>query len=108
MPRFIATNGKHQEWSPDLLRRAIARVSIPYLWAHFRLPGRVTDSCLVCSPLREDSSPSFSIFANGTHWKDHGTGEAGDSYSFYCRITGLSPRQAFRSFVILAGLESEL
>ena len=31
------------------------------------------------SPLRQgDDKPSFSVFAEGTRWKDHGTGEYGD------------------------------
>lgn len=30
------------------------------------------------APYREDSNPSFSIFANGERWKDFATGEGGD------------------------------
>jgi len=98
-----------RNWSGEsLLKRAIARVTIPQLWTHFTLPGRVKDSCCVCSPFRDDRHPSFSIFAGGTRWKDHGTGEYGDSFAFYCKLTGLSAREAFRSFVTFAGLEYEL
>jgi len=94
--------------SPDLLKRAIERVSIPRLWLHFNLPGRIADLCNVRCPWREDRHASFSVYARGTRWRDHATGEGGDSYAFYCRITGLSRRDAFRSFVTLAGLADEL
>jgi hypothetical protein len=101
--------GYRRNWAGEnLLKRAIARVTVPQLWNHFALPGRVKDSCCVSSPFREDRHPSFSIFANGTRWKDHGNGEHGDSFAFYCKLTGLSARDAFRSFVTLAGLEHEL
>jgi CHC2 zinc finger len=92
----------------DLLKRAIERVTIPRLWMHFSLPGRIAPSCNVRCPWREDKHPSFSVFAEGRRWKDHGSNEAGDSFHFYCRITGLSPKQAYRSFIVLAGLETEL
>ena len=90
--------------SMRILKRAIERVSIPYLWNHFSLPGDVEPSCCVSSPFREDNHPSFSIYADGRRFKDHGTGEGGDSFDFYCLATGLSKREAFRSFLTIAGL----
>lgn len=34
------------------------------------------------SPFRDDHKPSFSVFADGTAWKDHATGESGDVFTF--------------------------
>jgi hypothetical protein len=107
MPIYV-TNRTRTHRDPDLLKRAIERVTVPRLWVHFNLPGRVAPLCNVRCPWRTEKHPSFSIYAQGSRWKDHAVGEAGDSYHFYQRITGLSPRQAFRSFVILAGLGGEL
>jgi hypothetical protein len=106
MPIYRASSSNRR--SPNLLKRAIERVTIPQLWAHFNLPGRITPLCNLRCPWREERHASFSVYGNGTRWKDHATGESGDSYHFYCRITGLSKSQAFRSFVILSGLENEL
>ena len=103
MPRL---HSRYQK--PDLLKRAIERVTIPALWYHFNLAGRVSPLCNVRCPWREERHASFSIYAQGRRWRDHGTGESGDSYSFYCRLTGLSTGEAFRSFIALAGLEREL
>jgi hypothetical protein len=110
MPIYTSSSGRKRSHysSPDLLKRAIERVSIPRLWLHFSLPGRIAGLCNVRCPWREERRPSFSVFARGTRWKDHATGEGGDSYAFYRRITGLSRRGAFRSFVTLAGLADEL
>jgi DNA primase len=58
----------------------------------------------VCSPLRDDDRrPSFSIFANGQRFKDHATGETGDSFDFYQRITKMDAKTAWRRFKALAG-----
>lgn len=38
------------------------------------------------SPFREDSSPSFSLYANGQRFKDHGTQESGDLLDLIQRI----------------------
>lgn len=34
------------------------------------------------SPFRADQKPSFSVFADGTQWKDHATDERGDVFTF--------------------------
>jgi len=44
------------------LKRAIESLPIPVLWQRLGLPGHVTANCCVRSPLRDDRSPSFSIF----------------------------------------------
>ncbi len=53
-------------------------------------------------PWRPDHHPSFSVFANGTKWKDHGTGEAGDALDFFQRVSGLSQPDACREFLRMA------
>jgi len=78
----------------DLLKRAIAAVSVAQLWTHFNYPARSGNP--VCSPFRDDDRhPSFSIYDEDHRWKDHGTGDGGDSYDFFQRATGLDKRAAF-------------
>jgi hypothetical protein len=89
--------------SNSLLQEAIERLSIPVLWQRLGLPGRVTGNCVVRSPLRDDDThPSFSIFADGRRFKDHGTGLAGDSFTFYQAVKGTNAKSAWRSFVDLS------
>jgi hypothetical protein len=86
------------------LHEAIRRLPIPVLWERLGLPGQVSGNCTVRSPLRDDDRhPSFSIFADGRRFKDHGTGESGDSFDFYQRITQTDARTAWRAFKALAG-----
>lgn len=89
--------------SDSPLRQAIEALPIPVLWQRLGLPGRVTERCCVRSPLRaDDRSPSFSIFAKGTRWKDHGTGAGGDSFDFFKAIRKLDGRSAYRPFLELS------
>jgi hypothetical protein len=92
-----------------LLQEAKGRLSIPFLWRHFNFPGEVSENFCVKSPFRDnDRKPSFSIFENGTRYKDHGTGETGDSYDFYQRATKLDSKAAYKPFIELAGLGDRL
>jgi hypothetical protein len=85
------------------LQRAIEALPIPRLWQLLGLPGHVTGNCCRKSPLREDDrSPSFSIYANGRRWKDHGTGEGGDSFDLYQAVTKTNARSAWRGFIDLS------
>jgi hypothetical protein len=87
------------------LKEAIARLPIPILWERLGLPGRIRDHCTVRSPLRDDDrTGSFSIFAGGTRWKDHGTGEYGDSFDLYKALKKMDGKQAHRPFLELAGI----
>jgi hypothetical protein len=85
------------------LRRAKEILTIPVLWERLGLPGHVSEKCSVHSPLRDDDrSPSFSIYADGRRWKDHGTGLGGDSFDLFCAVKGLNLKQAWRAFIDLA------
>jgi hypothetical protein len=85
------------------LREAIEKLPIPVLWQKLGLPGRVSGNCTVRSPLRDDDrTPSFSIYANGTRFKDHGAGQAGDSFDLYQAIVKMNARQAWRPFINLS------
>jgi hypothetical protein len=87
------------------LKEAISRLPIPVLWQKLGLSGRVKNNCVLKSPLRnDDRHPSFSIYANGTRFKDHGTGEGGDSFDFYKAVTGLKGKEAYVQFLRVAGL----
>ncbi len=82
------------------LRAAKERLSIPALWAMLNLPGKPERSCR--SPFREDRSPSFSIYADGRKWKDHGTGLGGDA-DFRAAAGNLSKAEGARKLIELAG-----
>jgi len=63
----------------------------------------------ICSPLREDNSPSFSVFTRDGvgFWKDHGTDEKGDEIKLIEAARGLSTKDAMRLYCELAGVEWE-
>jgi hypothetical protein len=85
------------------LKRAIEVLTIPILWERLGLRGHVTENCRVRSPLRDDDRhPSFSIYADGRRWKDHGTGEGGDSFDLYQAVKKLSAKAALRGFIDLS------
>jgi Bifunctional DNA primase/polymerase, N-terminal len=93
--------------SGALLDQAKANLPIyPILWRHFGFPeaaGNPTNS-----PFRQDEHPSFSIFDDGRQAYDHSLRKHYDSFDFFQEATGKDPSQAFRPFVTLAGLSSEL
>jgi hypothetical protein len=92
--------------SDDLLVRAIAALSIDKLWEYFNYPARNGNP--VCSPFREDRTPSFSVYDEGRRWRDHGNDEHGDSFDFYQRAKGQDSKSAFVGFIEMAGLGGEL
>ena len=103
-PKTSAANSGSENEAAQLLKDAIAALSISFLWKHFNYPERRTNP--VCSPFRTDHKPSFSIYFDGAQerWYDHGTGGGGDSFDFYQRATGKSASEAFEDFVELASL----
>ena len=67
---------------------------IPAAWRDLGLPGQ-SGKC-VPSPFRKDHSPSFSVFEDGTRWKDHATGDGGDVFDFIRQAQGCSMAEAIR------------
>jgi hypothetical protein len=60
-------------------------LTIPKAWRLLELdfpPKDGRDSISVCSPLRPESNPSFSIYDEGRAWKDHGGKKGGDVIEF--------------------------
>jgi Bifunctional DNA primase/polymerase, N-terminal len=105
IPWAESTRTKAREESAEdhtLLKRAIGALSVASLWTHFGYPERRGNP--VRSPFREDAHPSFSVFNDSRLWRDHGTGDHGDSFDFFQRATSQDAKSAFVGFVTLAGL----
>ncbi len=66
--------------STDVFAEAKAAYTIADVWLALNLPGEPKSNC--CSPFREESTASFSVYGNGKKWKDHGSGEGGDVIEF--------------------------
>jgi hypothetical protein len=87
------------------LQEAIARLPIPVLWVRLGLPGSAKNNCCIRSPLRDDDTrASFSIYAEGTRWKDHATGQGGDSFDLFQAVKKMDGKTAYRPFLQLAGI----
>jgi hypothetical protein len=69
-----------------------AAYRIPAAWRDLGLPGQ-SGKC-VPSPFREDRSPSFSVFEDGTRWKDHATADSGDVFDFIGKARGCNTAEA--------------
>lgn len=81
--------------------RAIAALTIGQIWAAAGLPGRVPQGDgIVKSPFREERTGSFSIFAKGRNWKDHGTGDGGGIVDFAKKIWSELSDDDFRDKLI--------
>jgi hypothetical protein len=76
------------------------RLTIPVIWALMNLPGRPGSPCK--SPFRKDRRASFSVYDSGQRFKDHATGEGGDSVSFFAKARGIEMAAALREFIELA------
>jgi hypothetical protein len=102
---------KKRQEDAELLQRAKYALPLPVLFKHFGFPEILLDAngcCLTNSSFRTDENPSFSIYENGTKWKDHGTDQQGDGFDFYQQATGKSASGAFRDFIVVAGLGDQL
>lgn len=71
-----------------------SRYSIAHAWRDLDLPGQ-PGKC-GSSPFRPDQTPSFSVFDDGTRFKDHATGDSGDVLDFIIRARGCSMAEAIR------------
>ena len=86
------------------LKAALEKLSIADVWRLLGVKGEPPPrDKLVRSPFREDKKPSFSIYADGKKWKDHGTGEHGDAADFLAKAAkNLSKSEACRELIRLA------
>ena len=76
------------------LAEAKAAFTIADAWHRLGLPGQPSKSCR--SPFRDDRSPSFSVFDNGTRWHDHADGTGGDVIDLVATALNISLSNAAR------------
>jgi hypothetical protein len=86
---------------PSPLDLAKVRFTIYDLAARLYPDWKPAKSCH--SPFREDRNPSFSVFDEGRKWKDFSTGEHGDVIDFLAQAQGISPSDAARNLIAIAG-----
>lgn len=105
MPRYYPTKADENSRPPlpiqSRLKDAKAALTIPDVWSRLSLQGEPSESCR--SPFREDHSPSFSVYENGTRWKDHATGEGGDVCDFVAAACNCSQSEAAKWIIEEAG-----
>jgi len=68
-----------------------AAYRISAAWRDCGLPGKPGKTCRSPFPgdhKNGDASPSFSVFADGTRWKDFSTGEGGDVFDLITKARG--------------------
>jgi hypothetical protein len=66
-----------------------------------------TEKKMICSPIRMEKTPSFSIRDQGTRWHDFGSGGGGDVVDLMMEITGCSQGEAIRNLAEMVGLAGE-
>ena len=90
--------------TPDtsLLALAKERLSIPQLAERRGWDWTPAKSCRV--PWREDRAPSGSLMVSGFLFHDFSTGETFDAPALLARVEGLTPADACRAFMELAGV----
>lgn len=97
----------------SLLKQAIAKLTVDWLWNHFGFRDRGKTNP-VDSPFRTDNTEgheSFSVYDQGRRFKDHNSQylhHRGDGYDFFQLATGKGSKEAFAEFVTLAGLGDQL
>ncbi len=79
-----------------------ARYRITEAWLDFGLPGQPGKTCH--SPFREDKTPSFSVFAEGSRFRDFAADEAGDVLDFIQRVKGCTAKEAIQFASERAGI----
>jgi hypothetical protein len=70
----------------DLFKQARETLTIFQAWEMLGLQGEPKANCR--SPFRDEKSPSFTIYENGTKWKDHGEQIGGDVVEFIKHAIG--------------------
>ncbi len=86
------------------IEEAKRRLSIFDIWELLELDGSPRHSCR--SPFRDDTKPSFSVYADGMRWRDFGTDEGGDAIDFLASALKLGKKAACREFLALAQRDS--
>jgi len=59
---------------------------------------------MVCSPLREERTPSFGVDERGG-WYDFGNGKHGDIIDLTCLLHGVTIGEALEAFEQMLGLD---
>jgi hypothetical protein len=70
----------------DLFKQARETITVFQAWEMLGLQGEAKANCR--SPFRDEKSPSFTIYENGTKWKDHGEQIGGDVVEFIKHAIG--------------------
>ena len=70
----------------DLFKQARETLTVFQAWEMLGLQGEAKANCR--SPFRDEKSPSFTIYKNGTKWKDHGEQIGGDVVEFIKHAIG--------------------
>ena len=78
------------------------RYRIPQAWRDLGLKGEPAKSC--SSPLREDRTPSFSVFDDGLRFHDFGTGDRGDVFDLVANVLGCDTAGAIHFVVERLGI----
>ena len=77
---LLKSNSKPIMTTAPTIEEVKAALDVPGVWRWLNLPGVPGKQCP--SPFRPDKNPSFSVFAGGSKWRDHATGEGGDVLDF--------------------------
>ena len=91
----------------DNLTVALERVDLPSLVLELYPESGATpnQSCKCLAVWRGEKNKSFSIFQNGIWlWRDHATGQSGNSFQFLTEIANYSKQEAIEKLKELAGL----
>ena len=81
------------------------RISIPWLWQHYNLPGEPKQGGRCRSPFYQDKNPDFFIARDGSWFVDHGEPDhKGDVIRFEMLASGCPVYEAIRKLRELASL----
>lgn len=93
----------------ERIAAAKERVSIADAWTRLGLPDPPPEgNRLLRSPIREEKTPSFSIFQGGRRWKDHAGDAGGDLLDFVELITKEDMPTVIRRVLEWAGDDAPL
>lgn len=63
---------------------------------------------MVCSPFRQERTPSFGVSLDDGGFYDFGSGERGDMLDLTCRLHGVTIHEAIEAFEQMLGLENSV